>query len=356
MPTNQYVTLKDITALDALSHPGSVGLVEDVINYAPELDVITGRPIEGISYPAAILTAVGSNGAFRKVNSGVPLSAFSADEKVFNTFPFDIQMSVDEAILDRRAAAGESNAFVLTTHATAAMRQKAIYIGRQFYLGSAQDQNGPPGCFDFLYTQRTQVDSRTGKKINQYVEAGGNIAGGCEMVWFLKLGPQGVGWLFGKGRGIYMNPWQPFNLDSPDSTKANPKISRQWRANVFGWLGTTMAQVHAIGAIGNVTPFGAQTTNNGVITVANGLTDALIAQLWASFPVTIKPDIALCTQNAAWSLQLSRGVTNFVSGPDRNWTAGAAPIANFSTRLPTAGNIPLIVTDNITPGGQFVPN
>jgi hypothetical protein len=355
MASNQYLTLKDMTALDYLADPGSVGLVDNIVNVAPELERVMGRPIKGISYPATIMTAIGSNAGFRKVNSGVALSAFSIDTKRFSCFPFDCQMSVDEALLiERQAEAGESPAFIFTTHATAAARQKALTIGKQFYQGSLNDPNGPMGLLDFLTMQRTQVDSRTGLKINQVVDAGGVTAGACEQVWFIKQGQQGVHWLFGNGRGIVMNPWLPFNIGSPDSTANNPKVSRQWRSNLFGYLGTSMAQVHAVGLINNVnaTP----TIAAGVITFPNGLTDALVSDLWHLWPITMKPDLCFATQNAIFSLQISRSVTNFVNSGGREWTKGAAPFADWPTTLPTAGGIPIIATDSIVPGNQLILN
>ena len=345
--SNQFLTLKDITALDHLGDPASVGLVDNIVNVAPELDKVLGRPIPGISYEATILTAIGSNAAFRNVNSGVGLSAPSIDIKRFNCFPFDAQFSVDEALLEARKSQGESPAYVFETHATAGMRQKAIRVGKQFYQGSLNDPKGPPGLIDFLTTSRTQVDSRTGKKIDQTIDAGGTTAASCEVIWFIKQGPQGVHWMFGNGRGIYMNPWTPMNIESPDSTSSNRLYQRAWRSNLFGYLGLSMANYHAVGAIVNVD------VTNGT-TTANGLwDDKLVAKLWAKFPITEKPDMAFCTQNAAAALQQQRTVTNFVSG-DRGFTTGMAPIADFPTRLPTAGNIPLIVTDSIQLGNQLV--
>lgn len=348
----QFLTLKDITALNA--GDAEVGLVDNIVNVAPELDRIIGRPIKGISYEASVLTALGSNAAFRAVGSGVQLSAPSLDLKRFNCFPFDCQMRVGEDLLISRGAEGESPASVFTTHATAAMRQKALKCGAQFYMGSLNDPNGPPGLIDFLTTQRTQVDSRTGLKIDQAVDAGGVAAGACQVVWFIKQGPQGVHWLFGNGRGILMNPWRPQQVESSDSSANNRLYQTAWVGNIFGYLGLSMANYHAVGAIINVNA--TATTVAGVTTYANPLTDQQIATLWAKFPITEKPDLALCTQNAAASLQLQRTVTNFVSSSGRQWTDGAAPIADFPTRLPTAGNIPLIVTDSIPVANQLVLN
>lgn len=352
MPANQFLTLKDLAALNRLADPASVGLVDNIINYAPEVERVVGRSIPGISYPATILTAIGSNLAFRKVNSGVPLSAFSVDIKRFNTFPLDGQVSVDDALVEERMTeAGESRGFVFATYATSLMRQKALSLGKQFYAGSSNDPNGCPGLIDFLTIQRTQVDSRTGLKIDQVVDAGGTVAGQCEIVWFIKMGEQGVHWMWGKGRAPYMNTWIPMNLESPDSTANSKKYSRQWRSNLFGWVGLSMAQYHAVGAIINVnsTPSGA--------TSVNPLTDALVAELWAKWPVTLKPDICFATQNAIRSLQLTRTVTLFAnSKQSMDATEGTAPIAKWPVDLPTAGGIPIVPTDSIQVGNQVILN
>src|ERR1035441_694089 len=120
---NQYLTLKDATALLSLTMPGTVGLVDNIVNVAPELDKVLGRVIPGISYEATILTALGSNGGFRRVNSGRPLSAPSIDEKRFNCFPWDCQFSVDEALLIKAGTQGDTPASVFTTFATSGVRQ-----------------------------------------------------------------------------------------------------------------------------------------------------------------------------------------------------------------------------------------
>ena len=353
MASNQFMTLKDATSLNALYRPGSVGLVDAIINVAPELDIIPGRIIPGTSYEASILTSLGSNLAFRGANSGVAFSAPSIDEKRFNTFPLDCQFSIDEAIIIKSEGNGGSMSEVMTAHTSAGVRQKALSLGRQIYLGSLNDPNGPPGLADFLFTQRTQVDPRTGLKINQVVDAGGTIAGSCQTIWFLKTGPQGVHWLFGNGSGVILGPWVRLpGQPSPDSTTANPRYQTAWKNNLFGYVGTSMAQIHAVGAIINVD------VTNGT-TTANGLwDDKLVAKLYSLFPIGLKPDIALCTQYAAYGLQTQRTVSNFVdgSGAARDWTGSAALVANFPTHLPTCGNIPLYVTDSITLGNQVILN
>ena len=347
------MTLKDATALNALYRPGSVGLVDVIVNVAPELDIIPGRIIPGTSYEASILTAIGSNLAFRGVNSGVPFSAPSIDEKRFNTFPLDCQFSIDEALIIKGESGGTTMSETMAAHTSAGVRQKALALGRQIYLGSLNDPKGPPGLADFLFTQRTQVDSRTGLKINQVVDAGGTTAGACQTVWFIKAGPQGIHWLFGNDSGVQMGPWMRLpGQPSPDSTTTSPRYQTAWKNNLFGYVGTSMAQIHAVGAIINVD------VTNGT-TTANGLwDDKLVAKLYSLFPIGLKPDLAICTQSAAYGLQLQRTVTNFVdgSGAARDWTGSSAVVANFPTHLPTCGNIPLHVSDSIVPGNQYILN
>ena len=353
---NQFLTIKDVVALDRLTSPDSVGLVDNIVNVAPELDRIPGRPISGISYEATILTALGSNGGFRKINSGRPFSAFSIDEKRFNCFPWDSPFSVDEALIQKGESQGTPMGETLTTFATAGARQKALDMGKQFYQGSLNDPLGPPGMLDFLYTQRTQVDSRTGLKINQVVDAGGTTNGQCEQVWFLKTGPQGVHWMWGNGRGILMNPWVRLpGMPSPDSTAGNPLYSTQWRSNMFGFIGTSMAQYHAIGCVNNVNPVQTGTTN-GVPTFQAPLTDYLAGLLWGLFPISMKPDICFASQKAIVSLQMQRTVTNFSDNKTGNRNGNASVIADFPTNLPTCGGIPIIPTDSIVPGNQLVLN
>ena len=353
MASNQYMTLRDVTSLDALNDPGTVGLVDQIVNVAPELDRIPGRIIPGTSYEATVITAYGNNAAFRGNNSGVPFSAPSLDEKRFNTFFFDCQFSIDEMTMIKRRTEGDTNAQVFNVIASAGVRQKALKLGKQFYYGSLNDPKGPPGLQDLLFTQRTQVDSRTGQKIDQVVNANGVTAGSLNVMWFLKTGPQGVHWLFGNGSGIIMRPWMLLpGQSAPDDTAANPSKQTAWKSNLSGWIGTSMAQVHAIGAIVNIDT----TIAGNAATTAGVVNDLNIANLWAKFPIDLKPDLAITTQLVAYQLQAGRTVTNFVDGAGREWTEGAAPIANFATRLPTAGNIPLIVSDSLTPGGLYTLN
>lgn len=337
---DQFLTLKDIAARQ--NTDDLVGLIENVVNVAPEIDVVTGRVIPSISYLARVRTALGANVGFRKANSGVQLSASAYDQERFNCFFFDGQMRVDEATIIAAEGEGDSMGKVLTEEAEGVMRQKAIELGKQFYQGTTNDANGCPGLIDFLTTQQTIIDSRTGEPIDQVVDAAGSVAGRQEMVWFIKLGPRGVHWLFGGGRGLMLKPWQQLQVPAPDSSGFN----YSWCSNVSGYIGTSCADYHALGVIENVDP----TISGG--SYVKPLTDNLVAQLYAKFPISIKPDICFASQKAIASLQASRSVTLYANGDAAAYAnlKSTAPIAPWPTNLPTAGNIPIIPTDSIIPG------
>ena len=345
---DQFLTLKDATA--ARGTDAAVGVVDNIINVAPELGVILGRPISGIEFKALIRTAIPNNAAFRKINSGVALGASGYDRKRFNCFPVDMQFRIDEMLIEAQEGEGQTAIDFLTGEIMAASRSMALYLGKQTYLGTANDPLGFPGFLDFFNTARTQVDSRTGKKINQYVEAGGTTAGACQNVWFIKMGPQGVHYIFGKGQGIRSNAWFRQQVTSPDNAGKNVS----WCSNYYGWIGSAMAQYHAIGMIGNVTT--ATTTANNVLSYTNPFTDGQVSQLYSLFPIDMAPDLCFCTKIAAASLQAQRAVTNFVNSGDRKFTAGIAPTADFPTNLPTMNGIPIVVTDSIQSGNQFIPS
>ncbi len=338
--SDQYLTLKDIASRQ--NTDDVVGLVENVVNVAPEIGLVTGRIIPSISYNARIRVALPSNQAFRKANSGVPLGASSYDRERFNCFFYDAQMRVDEATIQAAEGEGDSMGKVLSEEAEGSMREKAIVLGKQFYAGTTNDANGCPGLVDFLTTQQAIIDSRTNAAIDQVVDAGGSAGGKCEMVWFFKRGPQGVGWLFGGGKGLTFNPWVPLQVAAQDGNG----FLRAWCANASGYIGTTCADFHSLGAIENVD---ASISGGNYV---KPLTDKLVAELWAKFPIGIKPDICFATQGAIASLQNSRSVTLFANGDSGSYAnlKGQAPIAPWPTNLPMAGNIPIIPTDSIILG------
>ena len=166
---DQFLTLKDLAAREGTDDV--VGLIEDVVNVAPEIDRIQGRVIRGISYSARVRKAIHQGVAFRRVNAGVTLGASSYDKRRFNCFFFDGQMRVDEAEVIAAETEGDSMGKLFAEEGQGVMRAKAIDLGKQFYMGTTNDAEGCPGLTDFMVTQASEIDSRTGSAIDQVIDA-----------------------------------------------------------------------------------------------------------------------------------------------------------------------------------------
>jgi hypothetical protein len=146
---------------------------------------------------------------------------------------------------------------------------------------------------------------------------------------------QGIHFLFGANQGLDIKPWKLQQVKD-----ANQKSLMAWVSNVSGFIGLSCAHVRAVGCIKNVK---AGRDGSG----GTPLTDALIAQLEAKFPVGIQPNLCFMSRGARASLQKSRTVSLFaqagVKTKDNDGGAGnIAPLPTF-----TATGVPIVVTDSI---------
>ena len=315
-----------LSLLDLAKRRGTdatVGLVEEVITFAPEIDRVLGHPINGINYTARVRTGYSAGGVFRNANEGVAIGASTFAQKRFDCFFFDSQLQVDEAVALAAQQDGDSLGTLQSDEAIGAMRAKAITLGTQFYKGTAADAKGHPGLTDFLNT-------------SQVVDAGGTSTG-CERVWFIWMNPQGVHYIFGANQGIQLKPWTFQQVKDASNNSLMAYVS-----NVSGYLGLSCAHNRAVGCIKNI-----KTTISGG-NYTTPVTDKLIAQVEATFPVGIQPNLCFMSRNARASLQAARTVTLFAqaSTPTATNNGGAGNIAPLPTH--TASGIPIVVTDSIT--------
>lgn len=319
---DQFLSLLDITARRGTD--AAVGLVEEVVTYAPEIEKIMGRPIPGNYYTARVRTALPGGGAFRKANQGVPISASRYVQKRFDCFIFDAALQVDEADALVANQQGDSLASLQADEAAGAIRNKAIVLGQQFYTGLNDDPNGGfPGLVNFVNAA-------------QVVDAGGSAAGKCEVAWFIWMHPQGVHFLFGGNQGLDISPWARQQVKDSAGNSLMAYVS-----NIMGLIGLSCAHVRAVGAVKNID----NTLSGGAYT--KPITDALIAQLMAKFPVGIAPNLCFMSRASRAGLQASRTVTLFAQlGMDTKSASGAAGlIAPLPTA--TADGVPIIPSDSI---------
>jgi len=312
-----FLTLLDISKQNGTDQ--AVGVIEEVRTFAPEAEVIGGRPIKGTTYKGLVRTALPSAPGFRAANTGSAVAASRWDQRVNQCFFLDGQMRVDEMVLDASEFGAD---WVLANEAVGIAKQKLIALGNQVYYGNPSKTDfGFPGL-TYLYDPAT---------MEVMANATGALGATTTSAWLVVNQPDCCEFIYGKNQGLQLKQWMPQYIVSTNS---------QYRAfvnNLSGFVGLSFNYTKSACRIKNLVAYG--TANN------TGLTDALVAQALALFPVGVVPTHLFCTRAQRLNLQLSRT-------PVYSSTGGSAITAADALRfaaLPTESNgIPLHVTDSIS--------
>ena len=309
------------TLLDIMVRNGSdaaVGLVDEAARQVPEItgrvtfrgeervvpNLGAARTIKGRQYKTYVRTALPTAG-FRHANAGTADVKSTYENRLVETFILNPRWKCDKAVADSAEDGAEAfiadEGIALTTAAMMA-------LGKQFYYGAAGggDAAGHPGLLD-------AVDA------SMVVDAGGTTASIASSVWAVKFGPQNVQWVMGEDGSLDLSDVRIESVVDPaDSTKSFTAYVQE----LLAYCGVQVVNKFSVGRIKKLT------TDTG-----KGLTDALLGDLLALFPVGYGPDCFFLTRRSLKQLRASRTATNA--------TGAEAP-------TPTDyENIPLIPTDSL---------
>lgn len=303
-----YLTMLDIAKMTGTDQ--SVGLVEENLNAAPELEALPARTIKGTSFKTLVRTAYPTTG-FRQPNQGVEPTKSTYVNKLFETYYYDGQMEVDKAIADAdEQGADHSLALEADGHGRAFM----LKAGSQFIYGGGStlgDANGYPGASQF-------VDS------SLLIDAGGTTSATGSSVYAVCAAPKFFELLFGNNTVLTPGAWRMQSI-----TRASKEMTA-WKNSLEGWMGVAFYSKYAVGRIWKLTA-----------DVGKGLTDSLLSQLLNAFPIGVKPTHLFMSRRSRQQLQISRTVTLFGQGTNRPSQSIIAPI-------PTEyDGVPIIATDSI---------
>ena len=310
------LSLLDITKQNGTDQ--AVGVVEEVRTFAPEINVFRGRPIKGTTYKALVRSTLPTSPAFRRVNEGQAVVASTWNQRINQAFFIDAQLRVDEATV----AASEFGAdWVLDNEATGVLKEKLVTVGNQFYYGSPSTADyGFPGL-NKLYDPAT---------MEVYANATGSLGATTSSAWLVVNQPDACEFIYGNNKGLEMNQWTPQYVTATNSQY------RAWVNNLSGYIGLSFNYTKSACRIKNLVKYGVASNV--------GLTDALVAQALALFPVGTVPTHLFCTRAQRLQLMLSR--TPVYSSAGASAITSNMPL-NFPG-LPTESNgIPLYVTDSI---------
>ncbi len=267
-------------------------LVEQVINEAvrvhPELTELASFPLAGMSVRSVVYTgSSNSTGSFRKVNAGTADISEVSEQRDFTCYTAEARIEEDRAIADRYEKGAQA---WLEGKSARILDLEMLAWAKQMYYGTGNNADGFPGLI-------SAYDAT-----NMVVDAAGTTATTGSSVWLVRAAPagnfsdDGVRWRFGNGGSMKFDPVQllPF-IDPNDTTKKYMKYHTAFTCY-------PAFQVQSMLRVCRIKKLTADT--------GKGLTDALINQALAKFPVGRGPNHIFMTLRSNLQLQASRTATN----------------------------------------------
>jgi hypothetical protein len=307
------VNLLDIAKLN--DSDKVVGLIEEVLTFAPEVEALPARTIRGTSYKIVTRSSYPGVG-FRSANEGVPLTKSEYTDRLIQAYILDAQIRADKAVADAYEDGSEAWKAI---EATGVMRQAMIELGSQIIYGTTVDSKGFPGLQEMVAALGSPV-----------IDAGGTTASTGSSVYGINTGVQGVQLIFGSDSTFTLGEWSEQQVD--DSVTAANKFTA-YVAGLTAWVGMQVGNKYSVGRLKDAT-----TETNFTVT------DAKLAQLLAEYPVGYRPNLWLMNRRSAYQLQSARSATSIT-----NSSVKAATGADVFAPVPTESNgIPIVITDSIT--------
>lgn len=324
-----------LTLLDIAKRTGSdreIGLIEDVITFAPEVAVMAARPIQGVTFKTTLRTNYGT-AAFRNVGAGATPVKSTYQQKLAECFFLDTPLQVDEAIPDSE---DRSVGDVLADEVQGIVAATGITIGSQLYYGTAADAGGFQGLVNFIGSSSTQTVTAAGT---------GAVT---TSAWLVYLDLKGCHFVVGRtGSGHPVgDPGQPSGepavvaspFQMPEWSKQQVaigtagKVAMAFVTNLKGWIGLAYGSNYSAFRVRNIS----------LASAASYMTDALGAQLLSKVPLHIRNSGRLrwlMNRDAAFSLQSSRTPTTTIGNP--------GPTGYFPPMPTECQGISITVTDSI---------
>ena len=287
-----------------------VGLIEETLTYAPEVQIMPARTIRGTSYKIASRVSYPGVG-FRAANEGSTPTKSEFENQLIECYILSGAVQADVAVA--RAYEDGEQAWK-DIESIGVMRQAMIELGSQVIYGTSHQAKGFPG----LQAIHTAFNA------GLVVDAGGTSAGTASSVYGINTDTQGVQLVFGAGTTFELGEWRIENVGTSSVYPAHV-------ANLTAWVGMQVGSKYSVGRLKDAT------ADSGM-----GVTDAKLAELLSKYPVGYRPNYWLMNRRSAFQLQVSRSTAFSALG------AKSATGAEVFAPLPLESNgIPIVITDSI---------
>lgn len=284
-----------------------VGLIEENLSAAPEVERFPFRTIKGTSYTTVTRLTFPGVG-FRDANGGSTPGKSTYEKKLVEAYIFGGVIQVDKAVAMAHEDGAEAWEMI---EASGVTKSSLLKLGSQVWYGTTSDAKGFPGI-------KAALPFTAGVAAGYVINATGSTATTASSVYAVKFGTQDVTLIGGNGKAPELSEFRDQQITNDSgSTWLAGRV-----ADLTGWVGIQIGNVNCVRRICNLTE------DSG-----KGLTDSLLADLLASFPVGYVPDAIFLTRRSRKQLQKSRTPTN----------ATGAPVPTPTDYM----GIPLVVTDSI---------
>lgn len=306
--------MANITLLDAAKMSGneaSIGLIEESIRFAPEVNLFPVRTIPGTSYKTLVRTGLPTVD-FIAASSGIDASKSTFENRLYETAVLGGRIEIWKTVLDAIENGPISD--IRATEALGVMQAALRKLGTQIIYGQTAlgSALGFPGLVNFC-------DS------SMILDATGSTADTASSVYFVRRGAQDVQMIMGRNAEIRLSDFRVESLTDGNSKKGPGEV-----ADLAAWVGLQSASKYSIGRIKNLT---AQSTKT--------LTDVLLNRALDLFPIGYTPDLILMSRRSRTQLRESRTVTLYTAG-------NKAPTASTQVEDPMDFNgIPIVATESI---------
>jgi hypothetical protein len=303
MPQANLLDIAKLNGSDTI-----VGLIEETLTYAPEVQIMPARTIRGTSYKIASRVSYPGVG-FRAANEGSTPTKSEFENQLIECYILSGAVQADVAVA--RAYEDGEQAWK-DIESIGVMRQAMIELGSQVIYGTSVDSKGFPG----LQAIHTAFNS------GLVVGAGGSTA--LSSVYGINTDTQGVQLVFGSGTTFELGEWRIENVGTSSVYPAHV-------ANLTAWVGMQVGSKYSVGRLSAVG------SDSGA-----GVTDARLAELLSKYPVGYRPNYWLMNRRSAFQLQSSRSTAFSALG------SKSATGAEVFAPLPLESNgIPIVITDSI---------
>ncbi len=309
MPKLNLLDVAKLNGSDAV-----VGLIEEIVDVVPELDVFPARPITGTSYKTVTRTGLPTVG-FRSANEGVTPSKSTFKDEIIEMYIIDGQIEMDKRVAD---ADERGPAHLQALEAVGVGIAAAIELASQIWYGLANDNKGFPGVKSFCPFGGAYT-----------IDAEGSMANAASSVYSVKFGEKNATMLWGNNVTLTLGDWRTQQL-----TDAKGKKYTGFVNDLGGWTGLQLGNKYCAGRIANLTPEAGKT-----------LTEDLIHDFLDLFPTAYKPD-ALFMSRRSMS-QLRKSIAPSITIKSQSAATATKGTMAAKAQIEESTGVQIVVTDAI---------